>query len=74
MYIHVIYIHTLSHLKERRKLAINNARRQWDVMQGSLMARTNKLVRGAMPDLVASHVGNIPNSDLNDDRDEDDGR
>ena len=36
------------------------------------MMRTNKLVRGAMPDLVASHVGNIPNSEMNDDRDEED--
>lgn len=39
-------------------------------MQGSIMARTNKLVRGAMPDLVASHVGNIPNTDLQDDEED----
>lgn len=51
-------------LKEKRRLAINNARRQWEVMQGSLMTRSHRLVHGAMPDLVASHVANIRNSEL----------
>ncbi|XP_076465763.1 leucine-rich repeat-containing protein 49-like isoform X2 [Babylonia areolata] len=32
-------------LKERRRLAINNAKRQWETMQGSLMSRTGKMVR-----------------------------
>ncbi|XP_076444066.1 leucine-rich repeat-containing protein 49-like isoform X2 [Babylonia areolata] len=45
-------------LKEKRRLAINNAKRQWETMQGSLMSRTGKMVRG--PDLYASHLGSIP--------------
>ena len=38
-------------------MAINNARKQWEVMQGSMMGKTNRLVRDAMPELVANHVG-----------------
>ena len=53
-------------------MAINNARKQWEVMQGSMMGKTNRLVRDAasdssrlvrdaMPELVANHVGTYPN-------------
>lgn len=41
---------------------MNNAKRQWEVMQGSMMNRTGKLVK--MPELYANHLGSIPNSDL----------
>ncbi|XP_013403685.1 leucine-rich repeat-containing protein 49 isoform X1 [Lingula anatina] len=49
-------------VKEKRRLAINNAKRQWEVMQGSLMHRTNRLVK--MPELYATHVGSYSHSDL----------
>ncbi|KAL8577182.1 hypothetical protein ACOMHN_047950 [Nucella lapillus] len=45
-------------LKEKRRLAINNAKRQWETMQGSLISRTGRMVRA--PDLYASHLGSIP--------------
>ena len=60
-YLHHAY--KIQHLsQERRRLAINNARRQWEMMQGSMMSRSNRLVR---PELVASHVANIPNHTVN---------
>ena len=31
------------------------------MMQGSMMGKTNRLVREAMPELVANHVGTYPN-------------
>ncbi|XP_061172062.1 leucine-rich repeat-containing protein 49-like [Saccostrea echinata] len=49
-------------MKEKKRLAINNAKRQWEVMQGSMMNRTGKLVK--MPELYANHVGSVSNSDL----------
>ncbi|XP_062612472.1 leucine-rich repeat-containing protein 49-like isoform X3 [Saccostrea cucullata] len=49
-------------MKEKKRLAINNAKRQWEVMQGSMMNRTGKLVK--MPELYANHVGSVANSDL----------
>ncbi|XP_021354461.1 leucine-rich repeat-containing protein 49-like isoform X2 [Mizuhopecten yessoensis] len=49
-------------LKEKKRIAINNAKRQWEVMQGTMMNRTGKLVK--MPDIYANHVGSVPNSDL----------
>ena len=48
--------------QEKRRLAINNAKRQWEVMQGSLIQKTSKLVR--TPDLYANHVGSVPNSEV----------
>ena len=47
--------------QEKRRLAINNARKQWEIMQGSMMGKTNRLVREAMPEIVANHVGTYPN-------------
>ena len=49
------------YLQEKRRLAINNARRQWEMMQGTMMGKTNRLVRDAMPEIVANHVGTYPN-------------
>ncbi|XP_033750012.1 leucine-rich repeat-containing protein 49-like isoform X2 [Pecten maximus] len=49
-------------LKEKKRIAINNAKRQWEVMQGTMINRTGKLVK--MPDIYANHVGSVPNSDL----------
>ncbi|KAK3097495.1 hypothetical protein FSP39_010176 [Pinctada imbricata] len=49
-------------LKEKKRLAINNAKRQWEVMQGTMINRTSKLVK--MPELYANHVGSVPNSDV----------
>ena len=31
------------------------------MMQGSMMGKTNRLVREAMPEIVANHVGTYPN-------------
>ena len=47
--------------QEKRRLAINNARKQWEMMQGTMMGKTNRLVREAMPEIVANHVGTYPN-------------
>ncbi|XP_060062567.1 leucine-rich repeat-containing protein 49-like [Ylistrum balloti] len=47
---------------EKKRIAINNAKRQWEVMQGTMMNRTGKMVK--MPDIYANHVGSVPNSDL----------
>ncbi|XP_071168466.1 leucine-rich repeat-containing protein 49-like isoform X29 [Mytilus edulis] len=49
-------------LKEKKRLAINNARRQWEVMQGNMINKSGKLSR--TPDLYANHVGSIPNAEL----------
>ncbi|XP_021354460.1 leucine-rich repeat-containing protein 49-like isoform X1 [Mizuhopecten yessoensis] len=49
-------------ITEKKRIAINNAKRQWEVMQGTMMNRTGKLVK--MPDIYANHVGSVPNSDL----------
>lgn len=47
-------------LKERRKAAITSVQRQWEMMQQS-----SGRGRGQrMPDLVASHVGNVANSEF----------
>ncbi|XP_059163229.1 leucine-rich repeat-containing protein 49-like isoform X2 [Physella acuta] len=53
-------------LKEKRRLAINNAKRQWETMQGSMMSRTSRLVKvnNSMPELFANHIGSIPNMEL----------
>nr|KAI8769795.1 leucine-rich repeat-containing protein 49-like [Biomphalaria glabrata] len=53
-------------LKEKRRLAINNAKRQWETMQGSMMSRTSRLAKlnGSMPELFASHLGSIPSMDV----------
>ncbi|XP_052795464.1 leucine-rich repeat-containing protein 49-like isoform X3 [Mya arenaria] len=48
---------------EKRRLAINNAKRQWEVMQGSLIQKTSKMTRQT-PDLYANHIGSIPNSEV----------
>ncbi|WAQ99125.1 LRC49-like protein [Mya arenaria] len=53
----------LSVMKEKRRLAINNAKRQWEVMQGSLIQKTSKMTRQT-PDLYANHIGSIPNSEV----------
>ena len=45
-------------MQEKRRLAINNAKRQWETMQGGILARTGKMVRG--PDLYANHLGSLP--------------
>ena len=56
-------------LQEKRRLAINNAKRQWEVMQGSLIQKTSKL---RTPDLYANHIGSVPNSEvMSPDQDED---
>uniref|UniRef100_K1PQ40 Leucine-rich repeat-containing protein 49 n=1 Tax=Magallana gigas TaxID=29159 RepID=K1PQ40_MAGGI len=47
---------------EKKRLAINNAKRQWEVNQGSMISRTGKLVK--MPELYANHVGSVANSDI----------
>ena len=49
--------------QERRRQAINNARKQWEVMQGSVMARSSRMARdaAAMPEIYANHVANVPN-------------
>ncbi|ELT96533.1 hypothetical protein CAPTEDRAFT_183497 [Capitella teleta] len=54
----------VSIMKERRRLAISNARRHWEVNQGSLIHRTSKLVQSAMPELYANHVASVPNAEL----------
>lgn len=48
--------------KEKKRLAINNARRQWEVMQGNMINKSGKLSR--TPDLYANHVGSIPNAEF----------
>ncbi|KAL4228191.1 Leucine-rich repeat-containing protein 49 [Mactra antiquata] len=53
----------LSVMKEKKRLAINNAKRQWEVMQGSLIQKTSKVTR--THDLYANHVGSVPNSEVN---------
>ncbi|GFO31885.1 leucine-rich repeat-containing protein 49-like protein [Plakobranchus ocellatus] len=52
-------------LKEKRRLAINNAKRQWETMQGSMMSRTSRMVKvtTTMPELFANHIGSVPSSD-----------
>lgn len=52
----------VSYKQEKKRLAINNAKRQWEVNQGSMISRTGKLVK--MPELYANHVGSIANSDI----------
>eukprot|EP00106_Octopus_bimaculoides_P015658 XP_014783100.1 PREDICTED: leucine-rich repeat-containing protein 49-like [Octopus bimaculoides] len=47
-------------LKEKRRVAINNAKKQWDVIQGSLMSHVGKT--GKIPELYTSHVGSYPNT------------
>ena len=47
-------------LQEKRRLAINNAKRQWETMQGSLLSRTGKMVRA--PELYANHLGSLPSA------------
>ncbi|XP_070206468.1 leucine-rich repeat-containing protein 49-like isoform X2 [Littorina saxatilis] len=47
-------------LKEKRRLAINNAKRQWETMQGGVLSRTGKLVKA--PDLYANHLGSLPSA------------
>ena len=55
--------------QERRRVAISNAKRQWEVMQSSLTTRTPRNTNN-MPDLYASHVTTVNNSDVtNDDED-----
>ncbi|XP_045156719.2 leucine-rich repeat-containing protein 49-like isoform X2 [Mercenaria mercenaria] len=53
---------TFSNDLEKRRLAINNAKRQWEVMQGSLIQKTSKMTR--TPELYANHIGSIPNSEV----------
>ncbi|XP_052279635.1 leucine-rich repeat-containing protein 49-like isoform X3 [Dreissena polymorpha] len=52
----------LSVMKEKRRLAINNAKRNWEVSQGSLIQRTSKMTR--TPDLYANHIGSLPNAEV----------
>ncbi|XP_052279636.1 leucine-rich repeat-containing protein 49-like isoform X4 [Dreissena polymorpha] len=47
---------------EKRRLAINNAKRNWEVSQGSLIQRTSKMTR--TPDLYANHIGSLPNAEV----------
>nr|XP_022330179.1 leucine-rich repeat-containing protein 49-like isoform X2 [Crassostrea virginica] len=47
---------------EKKRLAINNARRQWEVNQSTMINRTGKLIK--MPELYANHVGSVANSDI----------
>ena len=42
-------------------MAISNARRQWETMQGSMMSRTKRISKQSMPELYANHVANVPN-------------
>nr|XP_022330180.1 leucine-rich repeat-containing protein 49-like isoform X3 [Crassostrea virginica] len=49
-------------MKEKKRLAINNARRQWEVNQSTMINRTGKLIK--MPELYANHVGSVANSDI----------
>ncbi|CAH1797225.1 unnamed protein product [Owenia fusiformis] len=49
-------------LKEKRRLAIKNAQRQWEVMQGSIIGKTGAL--GRMPELYANHIGTYPSSEI----------
>lgn len=49
--------------QEKRRLAINNAKRQWEVHQGTLINKSGKL-RAKMPDLYASHMATYSNPDL----------
>ncbi|XP_048258880.1 leucine-rich repeat-containing protein 49-like isoform X2 [Haliotis rufescens] len=53
----------ISVMKEKRRIAINNAKRQWETMQGSLLSRTGRLVSGQR-ELYANHIGTINNSDF----------
>ncbi|XP_060602229.1 leucine-rich repeat-containing protein 49-like isoform X4 [Ruditapes philippinarum] len=53
---------TFSNDLEKRRLAINNAKRQWEVMQGSLIQKTSKMTR--TPELYANHIGSVPNSEV----------
>ena len=54
-------------LQEKRKLAINNARKQWEMMQNSVMMQSNHRMQQPMPDLVANHVANVPTQEFLDD-------
>ncbi|XP_064618842.1 leucine-rich repeat-containing protein 49-like isoform X2 [Lineus longissimus] len=49
-------------IKEKRRIAINNAKRQWEVNTTHLMSRTNNLVK--MPEIYANHVATVSNSTL----------
>ena len=50
-------------------MAINNAKRQWEVMQGGLMQRSSRVIKQAMPDLYATHVAATVANDVMDDED-----
>jgi hypothetical protein len=54
--------------QEKRRIAINNAQRQWEVNTTHMMSRTNNLVK--MPEIYANHVATVPNSAM-ENRDDD---
>lgn len=41
-------------LQEKRKQAIHTAKKQWEMMQTTLMGKSNRITK--MPELYASHV------------------
>ncbi|XP_041367992.1 leucine-rich repeat-containing protein 49-like isoform X2 [Gigantopelta aegis] len=51
-------------MKEKRRIAINNAKRQWETMQGPLLQKTSKLVpmSSVHGDLYARHLGTVSNT------------
>lgn len=53
--------------QEKRKQAINTAKQQWEMMQSTLMGKSNRLTK--MPEIYASHVGTYDNTP----QDEEDG-
>ena len=49
-------------MQERRRLAISNAQRHWELMQGSAISRLNKMNKRPT-ELFANHISNVPSSD-----------
>lgn len=44
-------------------VAINNAKRQWEIMQGTLMAKTSSQV-SSIKEIHATCVANVPNEEV----------
>ncbi|ESP05320.1 hypothetical protein LOTGIDRAFT_208342 [Lottia gigantea] len=52
-------------MKEKRRIAISGVKRNWELKQGSHIAKTGSLIRTSpMPELFANHIGTLKNSDI----------
>ena len=45
--------------QEKRKQAINTAKQQWEIMQSTMIGKSNRLTK--MPEIYASHVATYDN-------------